>query len=372
MENILLVQDPLHSPSTWTLSASDTNGQWQDGWKQIASSSLTGRQSLGSVPYLDLGLANYDIAANFESTTYGAHTVRMKLVGHLSLAVAGEWPKVPPPCEPQREWTAWAYAFGTPLASGGLAFGWADSLSVPLCGGSPPVVSEVEFAFLLPVLTVTQQGNVWTGTGEMLFGGRTDALVEYEGPSATPDPFLYSFSNNKEWFYGGEMGDWGVTVLALSGSGTTGASLYRSGLPYGEWRDNTGNHLAHTYLSGLSDSATSCTIAAPTTNGTYQLSIKPPKHLRETVSAVVNGQGIQITTPVFVAGDIDNDNIVSTYDYGALSTYFGHSEEEDGWMWWAQDQDGFSPDSCDLDSDYAVTVYDYAILSENMDLEGDE
>ena len=60
-------------------------------------------------------------------------------------------------------------------------------------------------------------------------------------------------------------------------------------------------------------------------------------------------------------GDIDGDNEVTLFDFGALVAAFGSVPGDDNW----------NPDA-DLDGDEEVTLFDFGILVRNFGAVGDE
>ncbi len=97
--------------------------------------------------------------------------------------------------------------------------------------------------------------------------------------------------------------------------------------------------------------------------GTYEVSFKASHWLRVNLTGVtlglaeeVTGQDVSLTN-----GDIDGDNEVTLFDFGALVAAFGSMPGDSNW----------NPDA-DLDGDLEVTLFDFGILVRNFGAMGDE
>jgi hypothetical protein len=97
-------------------------------------------------------------------------------------------------------------------------------------------------------------------------------------------------------------------------------------------------------------------------NGTYDIAFKASHWLRavvrgvDVVDADVVGVDVSLTN-----GDIDGDNEVTLFDFGALVAAFGSVRGDSNW----------NPDA-DLDGDEEVTLFDFGILVRNFGAIGDE
>jgi probable HAF family extracellular repeat protein len=96
--------------------------------------------------------------------------------------------------------------------------------------------------------------------------------------------------------------------------------------------------------------------------GTYEVSFKASHWLRVAVSRVTvteaDVDGVDVT---LLNGDIDGDNEVTLFDFGALVAAFGSMPGDSNW----------NPDA-DLDGDEEVTLFDFGILVRNFGAIGDE
>jgi len=96
--------------------------------------------------------------------------------------------------------------------------------------------------------------------------------------------------------------------------------------------------------------------------GTYDLAFKASHWLRVAVSGVTvteaDVDGVDVT---LLNGDIDGDNEVTLFDFGALVAAFGSMPGDSNW----------NPDA-DLDGDEEVTLFDFGILVRNFGQMGDE
>jgi|GEM_PF-4708707 len=105
--------------------------------------------------------------------------------------------------------------------------------------------------------------------------------------------------------------------------------------------------------------------------GTYDLWFKKKNTISAIISNVTIGAtGVSGQDIMLKAGDIDNDRMVTVFDYDKLSLYFDKNNADADWN--TADGDGIAPADADLDGDGAITVFDYDILSTNFDLAGPE
>ncbi|MGC8784294.1 MAG: hypothetical protein ACP5RN_07905 [Armatimonadota bacterium] len=94
--------------------------------------------------------------------------------------------------------------------------------------------------------------------------------------------------------------------------------------------------------------------------GTFDLSAKGSHWLRQTVTGVSLEKNAQVDFAL-TNGDIDGDNEVTLFDFGALVAAFGSVPGDVNW----------NPDA-DLDGDEEVTLFDFGILVRNFGTIGDE
>lgn len=101
------------------------------------------------------------------------------------------------------------------------------------------------------------------------------------------------------------------------------------------------------------------TLVAPL-DGVYDLSAKASHWLRQT-SPNVSIVGSSVVNFSLLNGDIDGDNEVTLFDFGALVAAFGTMPGDSGW----------NPEA-DLDGDDEVTLFDFGILVGNFGAIGDD
>lgn len=95
--------------------------------------------------------------------------------------------------------------------------------------------------------------------------------------------------------------------------------------------------------------------------GTYDIAFKASHWLR-TVVPNVSVSGSSVTVNVSLTnGDIDGDNEVTLFDFGALVAAFGSEPGDDNWN-----------ADADLDGDAEVTLFDFGVLVRNFGAIGDE
>ncbi len=96
--------------------------------------------------------------------------------------------------------------------------------------------------------------------------------------------------------------------------------------------------------------------------GMYDLSFKASHWLRRTLREVqVTGHWPAWVSVELQNGDIDGDNEVTLFDFGALIAAFGSTPGDPNW----------NPEA-DLDGDEEVTLFDFGILVQNFGAVGDE
>ncbi len=111
-------------------------------------------------------------------------------------------------------------------------------------------------------------------------------------------------------------------------------------------------------------------VAAPTADGTYEISVKTKSWLRQNKSmSVVGGEAANVNFSL-INGDADGDNAITIFDYIILSEFFDLDNSASNWL--TIGTSGYAPDEADFDRDGAVTIFDYIILSDNFDQSGDE
>jgi len=94
--------------------------------------------------------------------------------------------------------------------------------------------------------------------------------------------------------------------------------------------------------------------------GTFDLSAKGSHWLRQTVAGVSLEKNAQVDFTL-TNGDIDGDNEVTLFDFGALVAAFGGMPGDPNWN-----------ANADLDGDEEVTLFDFGVLVRNFGAIGDE
>lgn len=95
--------------------------------------------------------------------------------------------------------------------------------------------------------------------------------------------------------------------------------------------------------------------------GQFVLSVKPLSYLRRTVE-VDTSEGSMLNLGLSLTnGDIDGDNEVTLFDFGALVTAFGGMPGDANWN-----------ANADLDGDEEVTLFDFGTLVRNFGETGDD
>lgn len=101
------------------------------------------------------------------------------------------------------------------------------------------------------------------------------------------------------------------------------------------------------------------TLVAPL-DGRYNLSTKASHWLRQTLPSV-SIVGGSVANFSLLNGDIDGDNEVTLFDFGALVVAFGTTPGDSGW----------NPEA-DLDGDEEVTLFEFGVLVRNFGAIGDD
>ncbi len=95
--------------------------------------------------------------------------------------------------------------------------------------------------------------------------------------------------------------------------------------------------------------------------GAFDVSLKWRHWLRRTVSVDTSAGNVTDLNIELLNGDIDGDNEVTLFDFGALVAAFGSMPGDSNW----------NPDA-DLDGDEEVTLFDFGILVKNFGEIGDD
>lgn len=95
--------------------------------------------------------------------------------------------------------------------------------------------------------------------------------------------------------------------------------------------------------------------------GAFDLSVKVSHWLRRTVAVDTSGGSVTNLNISLLNGDIDEDNEVTLFDFGALVAAFGSIPGDSNW----------NPNA-DLDGDEEVTLFDFGVLVKNFGALGDE
>ncbi len=95
--------------------------------------------------------------------------------------------------------------------------------------------------------------------------------------------------------------------------------------------------------------------------GAFDLSVKVSHWLRRTVSVDTSAGSVSGLSLELINGDVDGDNEVTLFDFGALVTAFGSMPGDGNWN-----------ADADLDGDEEVTLFDFGILVQNFGALGDE
>ncbi len=104
--------------------------------------------------------------------------------------------------------------------------------------------------------------------------------------------------------------------------------------------------------------------------GDYDVRIRGPHWLSRLRSSQALSANLGANQDAdLINGDVDGDDVVTVFDYAALSNYFDKSSGDPDWA--TVGGDGFAPRDADVDGDEAVTVFDYSVLSGNFDRSGE-
>jgi hypothetical protein len=117
----------------------------------------------------------------------------------------------------------------------------------------------------------------------------------------------------------------------------------------------------HPYATEQSDGSHAYSYLLPVVpTGTYDIAFKASHWLRKVVPNVTVGT-VSVVDVTLLNADIDGDNEVTLFDFGALVAAFGSAPEDSNWNF-----------NADLDGDMEVTLFDFGILVRNFGLLGDE
>jgi hypothetical protein len=89
--------------------------------------------------------------------------------------------------------------------------------------------------------------------------------------------------------------------------------------------------------------------------GAYQWRVKGPKFLANVGNVMLNGNAVSVEMGTLIAGDANNDNIISVTDFTILKTTFGKSPGDPGY-----------DDRADFTGDSIVNIADFSLLKANF------
>ncbi|MCS6829237.1 MAG: carboxypeptidase regulatory-like domain-containing protein [Armatimonadota bacterium] len=208
------------------------------------------------------------------------------------------------------------------------------SLSLP-AGAKPYLLSRINSASRIRLVVTPAEDTV-----AATYAGYNHATIPPPRLELTliPRPATFNIRGNVQLGdFGGDVTQVPITVqLRQDGAPVRTETLYT---------DSSGNYT----LANVSP-------------GTYDVAFKASHWLRVVVSGVVihdadvTGVNVALTN-----GDIDGDNEVTLFDFGALVAAFGSVPGDDNWN-----------ADADLDGDEDITLFDFGILVRNFGAIGDE
>ncbi|GBC96370.1 hypothetical protein HRbin16_02172 [bacterium HR16] len=253
------------------------------------------------------------------------------------------------------EFSQWRYEFANSFTTGYNVFATAYNLSdFGLQDG------EAIDAIMIANLIDADRVDNSSGQGNVILGGGT-GYVPLQGPqSATPNQPYPSTRFDADIVYVAALHNLLPATVNIKGTVTLedfGGDITQ--VPIDVELRQDGNVVRSEQINLNADG--SYTIA-DVADGTYDIAFKASHWLRVVVSGVVvSGADVTGVDVSLMNGDIDGDNEVTLFDFGALVASFGSIPGDENWN-----------ADADLDGDEEVTLFDFGILVANFGAIGDE
>ncbi len=253
------------------------------------------------------------------------------------------------------EFSQWRYEFANSFTTGYNVFATAYNLSdFGLQEGES--IDAIMIANLIDADRVDHS----SGQGNVILGGGA-GYVPLQGPqSATPNQPYPSTRFDADIVYVAALHNLLPATVNIKGTVTLedfGGDITQ--VPIDVELRQDGNVVRSEQINLNADG--SYTIAE-VADGTYDVAFKASHWLRVVVQGVVvSGADVTGVDVSLINGDIDGDNEVTLFDFGALVAAFGSMPGDENW----------NPDA-DLDGDEEVTLFDFGILVANFGAIGDE
>ncbi|GIV15443.1 MAG: hypothetical protein KatS3mg022_0878 [Armatimonadota bacterium] len=253
------------------------------------------------------------------------------------------------------EFSLWRYEFANSFTTGYNVFATAYDLSdFGLQDG------ETIDAIMIGNLIDADRVDSPSGQGNVILGGGS-GYVPLQGPqSATPNQPYPSTRFDADIVYVAALHN--ILPAGFSVSGTVTLTDYGGDItqvPIDVELRQDGNVVRSEQINLNADGSYTITDVA---DGTYDVAFKASHWLRVVVpGVVVSGADVTGVDVSLINGDIDGDNEVTLFDFGALVAAFGSIPGDANW----------NPDA-DLDGDEEVTLFDFGVLVRNFGAIGDE
>ena len=252
------------------------------------------------------------------------------------------------------QFSAWRYEFANTFTANYLVFATAFNLD-----DFGVAENESIDAILIANLIDADRVDNASGQGNVILGGGS-GYVPLQGPMSDTPNQPYQFTRfDADIVYVGVLHPILPSGFAVSGNVT----LSEFGGDVTQVPVDMELRLGGTVVRSESirlDSAGGYTIG-DVEPGEYQIAFKASHWLRVVVPVTVSNDDVTGVDVVLVNGDIDGDNEVTLFDFGALVAAFGSMPGDENWN-----------ADADLDGDEEVTLFDFGILVRNFGAIGDE
>ncbi|MEJ5252880.1 MAG: hypothetical protein HPY54_13055 [Chthonomonadetes bacterium] len=252
------------------------------------------------------------------------------------------------------EFSPWRYEFANTFTAGYLVFATAFNLDdFGLAEG------ESIDAILIANLIEADRVDSPSGQGNVILGGGS-GFVPVQGPlSDTPNQPYQVTRFDADIVYVGVLHDILPPGFSISGTVTLGDFVGDvTQIPVDVELRQGGSVVRSESVNLDSTGGYVLTDVEP---GDYDIAFKASHWLRVVTQVTVSSTDVSGVDVVLTNGDIDGDNEVTLFDFGALVAAFGSMPGDSNW----------NP-SADLDGDEEVTLFDFGVLVRNFGAIGDE
>ncbi|MGQ9486678.1 MAG: hypothetical protein ACUVR7_00500 [Armatimonadota bacterium] len=252
------------------------------------------------------------------------------------------------------EFSPWRYEFADTYTISYLVFATAFNLD-----DFGVAEGESIDAILIANLIEADRVDDPSGQGNVILGGGS-GFVPVQGPlSETPNQPYQSSRFDADIVYVGVLHDILPPGFSVSGTVTLGDYVGDVTQIPVDVELRQGGSVVRS--ESVSLDSTGGYVLTDVESGSYDIAFKASHWLRVVTPVTVSTTDVSGINVTLTNGDIDGDNEVTLFDFGALVQAFGSMPGDSNW----------NPDA-DLDGDEEVTLFDFGVLVRNFGAIGDQ